>query len=286
MSTDKKKLDDLLRRAENAKAAADLPAGKGTPVVTPPPTKTPANTNVEGEAQPADPSVTENIATIADGMRKTGKTLGDAKEAIGGFWDRVKPVVDFIAAPIKWVAGVWGGIWNKHAYTTDKETGERHLSRNRAGAILSATFLAAVALTPTVPGEMIRDWTVDPVIDAPIMLVTRNHDTLYNARVQEVSPDVYRLQGCFSQVCTPENTATFNIEGRVSHGMWQLLDKGNPFFVPDRVAAAVPNSANKCEIDSYSVRARISKYVPIFPQVLDIECVATGAPLPVAPAGP
>ncbi len=281
MSTDKKKLDDLLRRAENAKAAADLPAGKGSPT----PVKTPANANADSATPPSekDPSVMENIATIADGIRKTGKTLGDAKEALGGFWDRVKPVVDFIAAPIKWMAGVWGGIWNKHAYTTDKETGERHLSRNRAGAILSATFLAAVALTPTVPGEMIRDWTVDPMIDAPIMLVTRNHDTLYNARVQEVSPDVYRLQGCFSQVCTPENTATFNIEGRVSHGMWQLLDKGNPFFVPDRVAAAVPNSANKCEIHSYSVRARISKYVPIFPQVLDIECVATGAPLPPPP---
>lgn len=278
---DGKKLDDLLRRAENARQAAQLPPVKGAPA------KTGANANVDGAAPPAgaptDPSVVENVATIADGMRKTGKVLGDAKEAIGGFWDKAGPVVKFFGAPLMWAARAWGNIWDKHAYTTDKDTGERHLSRKRAGAILCATFAVATALTPTMPGEMIRDWTVDPMIDAPIMLVTRNHDTLHNARVQEVAPDVYRLQGCFSEVCTPENTATFNIEGRVSHGIWQLLDKGNPFFIPDRVAAAVPNGANKCEIDSYSVRARVSRYVPIFPQVLDIECVATGGAAPALP---
>lgn len=278
----KDKLNDLLRRAENAQALASVNTKGGV--------TTPANGNVPN----IDVHSHESISAIADGARSVGKNLSDMKEAAGGFKDHVlKPIWHVISPPLKFVANMCGAIWDKFAYKKD-EDGERKISRKRAGIILGAAFLAAASMTPTDLGAGVRYVTIDPITDAAVMMVTMKQDeTVFLSKTQEVKPEMnlHRVQGCLTAKCDASETVTYNVQPRLSHSIWNLATKGNPFFVPDLIVAAIPPGLNQCTVTSYSARFSGAKYVQMYPQLLDVQCTPVyvapdGAITPVIPSVP
>lgn len=283
---DSAKLDDLLKRtqaAQEASARTNLPPpkkgiiGRGG---------APANDSSPTAAETAFAEIRETL----DDVRGLARFVRDTKTAFGGFKDKfLDPVWSVVNPPFKFAWNCYKGIWNRYAYDHDKETGEKTLSRTKAGILLTATFAAAVAATPTLPGDMIRYVTVEPVTDAVVMMMTMKHsETVYQMKSQEIDPanNIHRVQGCLTPVCSPSQTVTYNLEPRLSHTVWNMATNGHPFFMTDRIAAAIPPGGNnKCEVTSYSARFAAAKYLQIFPQMLDVRCEAMSAPAPAPTPG-
>ena len=277
---DNAKLDALLRRTKAAQDSAQR-------TVLPPQKK-----GIFGKGgKPANDStnhVVDELRESAEDVRQGFKLARDIKTAFGAFKEKVfDPVWNVISPPFKWAWDGYKFIWNHFAYDKDKETGEKTINKTKAAILLTATFAAAVAATPTMPGDMVRYATFDPVKDAAVMMMSKKQETVYLTKTQEINPaeNIHRVYGCRTQQCTASDSVTYNLEPRLSHIIWNTAAKGNPFFQTDRIAAAIPPGLSKCEVTSYGGRFSAAKYFQIFPQMLDVQCTAIGggtaAPAPV-----
>lgn len=281
---DNARLEELLRRTQAAQAATQRSAA-------PPPKKTigkggaPANDPVS-----SDGGVMEELRESAEDIRTGFKLVRDIKTAFMGFKEKfLDPVWDVISPPFKWGWKGYKYLWDHFAYDKHKETGEKTINKSKAGIMLAATFAAAVAATPTLPGEMVRYFTTEPVSDAVVMMVSMRHnETLYNVKSHNIdaAAGTYDIQGCHQPTnCNADLTKTFRLEERLSHTIWNTAVNGHPFFMTDRIAAAIPQGNNKCEFTSYSGRIPLLKYFHIFPKALDVKCtpMAGGEIIPDSP---
>ncbi len=276
-NTDKDRLDALLRRTQAAQASHAR-------TVLPPQKKifgkggAPANDATTVTAPDASPSaVIEELRETAADVRSGFKFVRDIKDVLVAGKQKVfDPVWDVIGPPIKFLTRGYGKLWKNYAYEEDKETGDKKINKTKAGILLAATFAAAVAATPTLPGEMVRYVTTEPVTDAVVMMVSMRHnETLYNVKSHNIdaAAGTYDVQGCHQPTnCNADLTKTFRLEERLSHTIWNTAVNGHPFFMTDRIAAAIPQGNNKCEFTSYSGRIPLLKYFHIFPKALDIKC--------------
>lgn len=288
--TDTEKLDALLRRtrvAQESHARAAQPEikkgifSRGT---------RPANDpSASGELPSSPNAVIEELRESAEDVRTGFKFLRDIKDVLmAGKRKIIDPVWNVIGPPLRFFGSGYAWLWKNFAYGKDEESGEKRINKPKAAILLAATFAAAVAATPTTPGEMVRYVTFDPVKDAAVMMLSmKKGETVYLSKTQEIDPanNVHRVQGCQTPVCTAKDTVTYNLEPRLSHTIWNMAAKGNPFFMTDRIAAAIPPGLNKCTVTSYSGRFAMAKYLQIYPQLLDVQCVpmtgfAAPAPIP------
>lgn len=281
---DSARLDALLKRTQTAQDSAQR-------TVLPPPKPSifrkggkPANDSV-GEG------IVEELRETAGDVREGVKFIRDIKSAFGVVKDKViDPVWSVVSPPFKWAWKGYSYLWNNFAYNKDKETGEKTFSKTKAAILLTATFAAAVAATPTVPGDMVRYATWEPAVDTVLMTTSMKHgETLYNVKSHNIGEDTYDIQGCRQPTnCNADMTKTFRLQERLSHTIWNTATNGHPFFMTDRIAAAIPQGNNKCEIQSYSGRLSVLKYFHIFPKALDVKCtpmaggevIPTPAPVP------
>jgi hypothetical protein len=277
------KLEALLRRTQAAQDSAQR-------TVLPP--SKPGLFSKGGK--PANESVGEGIVDeireTAGDVREGMKIVRDVKSAFGVVKDKVfDPIWSVISPPFKLAWKGYSYLWGNYAYSKDKETGEKTFNKTKAAILLKATFAAAVAATPTLPGEMVRYATWEPAVDTVLMMSSMKHgETLYNVKSHNIGNDTYDIQGCRQPTnCNADMTKTFRLEERLSHTVWNTAANGHPFFMTDRIAAAIPQGNNKCEIQSYSGRISVLKYFHIFPKALDVKCtpMAGGEVIPThAPA--
>lgn len=185
-------------------------------------------------------------------------------------------------------------------------------SRSRAGIAALATAFALSPALKTLPiagefvPEIVSDHAVallyEPPYDAARMGMTAlfnggalNKETIYLNGKNEIDPknDVWSVGGCETKPgCTSDEAITFHIKPSLMHQAWSLATGRGP-FLSDYVAVPIPNVPSKCEVTSYGVRWRVSKWLNVYPVLMDAHCdslpAAVAAPLasPVAsPAAP
>jgi len=181
----------------------------------------------------------------------------------------------------------------KKEYTPDTlPLGE--FSKSRAGIAVLVTAFAASPIGEKIPfvGEFIPDIVSDhaigllyePPYDATRMAITAlfnggslNKETIYLNGKNEIDPkgDVWSVGGCETkQGCGPDDAISFRIKPSLMHQAWSLTTGHGP-FLPDYVAVPIPNVPSKCEVTSYGLRWRVSKWMNSYPVLLDAKCEAT-----------
>jgi len=211
---------------------------------------------------------------------------------IGWSWRGYKAAWDAFCYPgqplhkdlARWVAMPFRAMGHKLGLmeaTTAHPEGE--FSKKRAGIMLTATFLAAATLTPTMPGDMLRSVSVEPLWDGARMVTSLKTEKMYLSESKEIDPanDVHSVKACETITCQDEdgsdNGMYFLVRPSLAHQAYSLATKGN-LFVPDLVVTPVRPGLNECSVTSYGARLRLFKYFNIFPSMLSAECTLISAP--------
>lgn len=242
--------------------------------------------------------VHENLGIIARTIEQTKDTYQWTKEnvfypvgrtlepVLGWAWRGYKSAWNAYCYPsqplrkdlARWAAMPFRAIGHKLGLMeSSKAHPEGEFSKKRAGMMLTATFLAAATLTPTIPGEMLRSITVEPVWDGARMAVSLNTGKMYLSESKEIDPanDVHSVKACETLTCQDEdgsdNGMYFLVRPSLAHQAYSLATKGN-LFVPDLVVTSIRPGINECMVTSYGARLRLFKYFNIFPSMLSAEC--------------
>lgn len=229
----------------------------------------------------------ETSQSIADNLSFFRRLLYNIKEGYLGFHQKFLVPLWTIFGPVLTRAGrLYGRFWNRFVYRTSKATGERELSRARAGIAVALTIAALSIFTPTYLGNAVRFVSIEPFFDGFLMLVSKRVDTFYLNSTEEVDPDgnVHSVRGCRREgQCSELDAVYFRIKPRLSHDMWKLINTGNPIYVPDHVVAPIAPGVNRCEVIYYGYRmtsswiSRLLRSLEVYPIMLDAKCTYIGA---------
>lgn len=278
MTTDREKkqgsgreLDELLNEAETLKRRADFRANK----------------KQAASSQNTATEILESLSSVKENLSYFRRLLYSIKEGYLGFHERfLAPLWKILGPALRRIARLYGRIWNRFAYKTDKATAERVLSRARAGVVVGITFAFLAALTPTRTGDAVRFVTVEPVFDGILMAVSMKTETFYLNHAEEIDPEAneHAVRGCKHEgLCTERDAAYFRIKPRLSHDIWKLIRQGNPIYVPDHVVAPIAPGVNKCEVTYYGYRvtsswiSRLLRSFQIYPTMLEAGCTHLGS---------
>ncbi len=236
--------------------------------------------------QNAEPSKEKNTPSLTEELRFFRRTLINIREGWAAFYRTfLKPVWFVFGPPVRWVARKYSALWKRFAYRTGS-SGERELSRTRAGAIMLLTAAFVLAFTPTRIGDSIRFVTIEPISDAFFMTVSLRTETFYLNNSQEVEPEqnIHAVRGCHqSGMCNEHDAVYFRVRPRLSHDVWKLLTHGNPIYVPDHVVAPIAPGVNRCEVTYYGYRitsswiARLLRTFQVYPIMLEASCTYLGS---------
>jgi len=239
-------------------------------------------------------------SVITDTLKEIKAVNETAKEVRGGWhvikhaglvlWEKVlSPVYDFVKPVTSRVAKCYMWAFNKVCYKKDKATGEKVLSRNRAGAFILATAFVASAAVPGMIGAPARTAigaVTEPVSDGIRMtLFMHKNETMYlnDQHVVNEAENIWVVKGTTVPNGGVEETVLFKVKPSLAHDIWQWNAKGDPFFMPDRVVGPVaPGSNNKCTVTYYGARWRIANWLQAYPYLLDVKCES----MPTAPQAP
>jgi hypothetical protein len=178
-------------------------------------------------------------------------------------------------------------------------------SKSRAGIAVLVTAIAASPIAEKIPfaGEFVPDIVSDhaaaliyePPFDAARMGLTTlfngghlDKETIYLNGKNEIDPkgDVWSVGGCETKPgCSPEDAVSFRIKPSLMHQAWSFSTGRGPFLA-DYVAVPVPNVPSKCEVTSYGLRWRISKWLNSYPVLLEAKCEAQEPVIPSPLASP
>lgn len=189
--------------------------------------------------------------------------------------------MNVIGPPFSWFAAKYGKFWNRFAFSVDKQSGNRILSRKKSGLLIGLTFLAIMALTPTGIGDTIRFVTIEPLSDGILMAATLKTETFYLYSSEEVHPEqnIHSVRGCRTEgECSEKDASYFRVKPRLAHDLWKLIQYGNPIYVPDHVVAPIAPGVNKCIVTYYGYRitaswiSRILRSLQVYPTMLEASC--------------
>lgn len=164
-------------------------------------------------------------------------------------------------------------------------------SKSRAGVAVLVTAFAASPVAEKIPlaGQFVPDIISDhayallyePPYDATRMALTAlfnggqlNKEVIYLNGKNEIDPknDIWSVGGCETKPgCGPEDAISFRIKPSLMHQAWSWSTGRGP-FLPDYVAVPISNVPSKCEVTSYGLRWRISKWMNSYPVLLDAHC--------------
>jgi hypothetical protein len=222
----------------------------------------------------------DSEASIFEELGILARFSKNVRNTLGGVWDGVlEPVYSVVAPPILWITGKYSAFWSRFAYKGLGE--ERMVSRSRAGFLVGATLVTLLAFTPTKLGEVIRFFTVEPVVDGAMMLSSKTTGEFYLNHTQEIDPDhnVHSVRGCNSLgQCREEDSVYFRVRPRLAHDIWKTLNYGDPFYIPDHVVAPIAPGVNKCQVTYYGYRlttswiSRLMRSMQVYPIMLEAEC--------------
>ncbi len=238
--------------------------------------------------KPKPPPVTEpgTLQGLADDVRYVRRTVVNVKEGTLGFYLHfLQPIWNVIGPPIRWVLRQYRRFWQRFAFRTDRKTGERVLSRRRAGFVMGFTFLVLAGMSPTGLGDAIRFVTIEPVSDGILMATSMRTETFYLNNSEEIDHEenIHSVRGCRAAgMCAEADAAYFRVRPRLSHDVWKLWKYDNPIYVPDHVVAPIAPGVNKCSVTYYGYRmtsswiARILRSLQFYPTMLEASCTYVG----------
>lgn len=257
--------DQLLNRAKELKSRADAAASSGK----------------HGS------ETLETLKSIGEELRFFRRMMFNLRESYFALYERIlRPLWKFIRPSFGWIIQIYSRLWNRFAFRTDQTTGERVISRRRAGAVIIVTVLFVAGFTPTYPGEVVRFFTVEPLSDGVLMALTKRTERFFLNSSEEVDPDgnIHSVRGCrIEGECGERDAVYFRIHPRLSHDVWKLVTYGNPIYVPDHVVAPIAPGVNRCEVTYYGYRltsswiSRLLRSLEMYPTLLETSCTSLSA---------
>ncbi len=222
------------------------------------------------------------VKSIADDLNFFRRTLLNFRETTLGFYERfIKPVWHVFSPCFNWIFRLYAKVWNRFAYSVNKDTGEKVVSRKKSSLLIGLTFLFLMGFTPTGLGSAVRFVTVEPVMDGTMMLISLRTETFFLNNSEEIDPDrnVHSVRGCKMEGrCSEKDAAYFRIMPRLAHDIWKLIEHGNPIYVPDHVVAPIAPGVNRCEVTYYGYRmtsswiSRLLRSLELYPTLLETTC--------------
>ena len=269
-----KKIEELLKETERIQRLADKGA-EG------------AKKEVEKKSVLDD---IEEIQAAAKTINSASRTVREIGRTI---YDATKPVADFFIKGFKWYEK---NIWDRFARKTDKETGEKTLSKKRAGTVLLATYAAVAGVSGMLPGAQIVRDVAAPVGDLGAMVLPgsyKHKETLYLSNSQELggTANTHSVKGCKTDDCS-DGGVYFLVRNSWAHNLWSLAARGKAFYVTDLETATITPGLNKCETTSYGYRFRFLQAMDAYPTLLQAKCTpifntsSVTSQLEAAPAAP
>jgi hypothetical protein len=176
--------------------------------------------------------------------------------------------------------------WNRFAYTVDPTTNEPKLSRVRSSVVVVLTVLVISTLTNTWLGSTVRFFTVEPLVDAMLIGLSKRTEVFYLTQSDEIDPEnnIHSVRGCRKKgECGEVDAAYFRVQPRLSHDMWKLYMYGNPVYVPDHIVAPIAPGLNECQVTYYGYRmtsswiARVLRSLQFYPTMLEAKCSYLGS---------
>lgn len=277
MSEENDKLKKLLREAQQASEQANKGLGRA-------------------EARKDTGNIITEAKAVREGIGFLGRMVVLCKALARGIYTATKPVCDAAAGVGRW----WKSkIWDRFAYKTNKETGERKISGLRAAGILTCTFAAVASITPTpVPvvgpaGDMVRDGINETLVLPALMATTGMKETIYASRDSQTSidrlADTFQIRGSKELQTSDKNAVYYEVRPAFIHTMTQ-----GALYNTRVVASAIPaGNVAKCEVYSYGFRSEFMLKMGFNPIIVTAKCDNTVAPAsgvsnaaPAAPAAP
>lgn len=229
----------------------------------------------------------ETLKSVQSDLGFLRRTILNIKELFMALYEHVLiPIWSFIGGPVMFAVRLYRRIWNRLAFATDKKTGERILSRRRAGVLLTITFLIVAMFTPTRIGDTVRFVTIEPIIDGFLMATSLRTETFYLNNSEEIDPErnIHSVRGCRREgSCVEKEAVYFRVRPRLSHDIWKLVNYSNPFYVPDHVVAPIAPGVNRCSVAYYGYRmtsswiARLLRSMQFYPTMLEASCHYIGS---------
>lgn len=228
----------------------------------------------------------ETLQSVSENLSYLRRVLVHAKEMYLGVHERFfRPVWDFIKPPLKFISRIYRRIWNRWAYVTNSQTGERILSRRKSSLLIGCTFLFVAAFTPTSIGDAVRFVTIEPVMDGFLILASKKSETFFLNNSEEIDHfrNIHAVRGCrIEGMCSEKDAVYFRVKPRLAHDVWKFIEYGNPIYVPDHVVAPIAPGVNKCKVTYYGYRmtsswiSRLIRSFQIYPTMLEASCVFLG----------
>jgi hypothetical protein len=246
------------------------------------------------KSSPPASAVSENDGGLVDSIRELNenvsfirRTVSATRTVIAGLLSTiVYPVWRVLRPPVTWLAGLYLSLWNRFAYSVDRSTGERKLSRVRSSIVVVATVCALSVFTNTWLGSAVRFFTVEPVVDGVLIGLSKRTETFYLSQSDEIDPEnnIHSVRGCRKRgECAEVDAAYFRVQPRLSHDIWKLWMYGNPVYVPDHIVAPIAPGLNECHVTYYGYRmtsswiARVLRSLQFYPTMLEAKCTYLGS---------
>ena len=177
-------------------------------------------------------------------------------------------------------------MWDRYVYIESTGTAESTLSKPRAAVFSVVTILFIAMFTPTALGNAVRFFTLEPLIDASLMAVSKTTKEFYLNHSEEILPmeDIHSVRGCRKEgECREYDAAYFRVKPRLSHDVWKLFAHGDPIYIPDHVVAPIAPGVNRCQVTYYGYRmtsswiSRLMRSLQIYPVLLEANCEFLGS---------
>jgi hypothetical protein len=236
--------------------------------------------------QAPEGNIAETITELNENLTFLRRCITSANVVASGLRSNVFAPIWRIVSPVAaFVTRLYLAVWNRLAYSTNRETGERTLSRTRSSVVVVATILFLSIFTNTQLGSAVRFVTVEPITDAILIALSKRTEIFYLTQSDEIDPEnnIHSVRGCRKRgECAETDAAYFRVQPRLMHDLWKLIAYGNPVYVPDHIVAPIAPGVNECHVTYYGYRmtsswiARILRSLQFYPTMLEAKCTYVG----------
>jgi hypothetical protein len=225
--------------------------------------------------------IIHEVTTLNNTMAAARHYYSNIKEVCLGIYQYALPVVHVAEKIVKplWHGYHW--LLDKTDHTAYESKWKKGLAKVGRGLVLGMTLVVGVQGIPAMVGGDYARSAVETVITEPIYDATRmalfyhNKETLFLNHTTEIDHDkgLFSVRGCkVTENCDTENAVYFRVKPSFMNSAWNLVTKGNPFFIPDQVVSSITPGVNRCEVISYGARWRVMRYAQAYPDMLDAKC--------------
>jgi len=220
-------------------------------------------------------------SVIGDTLNNVKAINATAEEVKGGatfFKELGLTIYNFLKK--SWPGRAYAWAFKKICYKKDKQTGEKHLSKKRAGAMILTTAFMATAVIPGMigsPARTVIDTVTEPIYDGAMMATTMQKEVVYlnNKHLVSHSDNEWVASGTVDKFGGSNESLLYLVKPSLANDIWHWKNKGNPFFIPDQITSPIsPGNSQAYVVTSYGwQRWRVAKWLQAYPILLDAQPV-------------